>query len=80
LALKRKDRAAAAKLFEKALSFEKNQFDAMAALADIKWDSGEKQGASILYRQIIERAGADSPHMAQAKERFSAFTDGIGME
>lgn len=77
LALKRKDRAGAAKIFEKALSVEKNQFDAMAALADIKWDSGEKQGASILYRQIIERAGADSPHMAQAKERFSAFTDGI---
>lgn len=76
LALKKKNRAGAAKFFEKALAAEKNQFEAMAALADIKWDSGEKQGASILYRQIIERAGADSPYIAQAKERFSAFTDG----
>lgn len=80
LALKKKERRPAAKYFEKALAADKNQFDAMSALADIKWDSGEKQGASILYRQIIERAGADSPHIAQAKERFSAFTDGIGME
>lgn len=76
LALKKKERAAAVKYFEKALAAEKNQFDAMAALADIKWESGEKQGASVLYRQILERAGADSPHFAHAKERFSAFTDG----
>jgi len=76
LALKKKERAAAVKYFERALAADKNQFDAMAALADIKWESGEKQGASVLYRQILERAGADNPHMAQAKERFSAFTDG----
>ncbi len=77
LALKKKDRAAAAKYFDRALAIDKNQFDAMAELADIKWDSGEKQGASILYRQIIERAGAESPHLAIAKERFSAFADSI---
>lgn len=77
LALKKKDRAAAAKYFDRAVAADKNQFDAMAELADIKWDSGEKQGASILYRQIIERAGSDSPHLAVAKERFSAFADSI---
>lgn len=80
LALKQQDRAAAARYFEKALSVDKNQFDAMSGLADIKWDSGEKQGASILYRQIIERAGPDSPYLARAKERFAAFTDGAGIE
>jgi predicted Zn-dependent protease len=76
LALKKRDRTNAVKYFEKVVAADKNHFEAMAALANIKWESGERQGASILYRQIIERAGADNPHMAQAKERFSAFTDG----
>jgi predicted Zn finger-like uncharacterized protein len=77
LAAKKKDRTTAVKYFEKALVVDKNHFEAMGEMANIKWDSGEKQGASILYRQIIERAGPDSPYMAQAKERFAAFTDGL---
>lgn len=76
LALKKRDRTGAVKYFEKALAADKNHFDAMAALAGIKWESGEKQGASILYRQIIERAAPDNPHMTQAKQRFAAFADG----
>ena len=80
LALKKQDTAGAAKYFAKALESEKNQFDAMSGLADIKWDTGEKQAASVLYRQIIERAGADSPYVARAKERFAAFTEGVGEE
>jgi hypothetical protein len=54
--------------------------DALAALGDIKWDSGEKQGASILYRQLIERAGADNPHVPRAKQRFSSYIEGNGEE
>jgi len=80
LALKKRDRAAAVKYFEKAIAADKNQFDAMSAFADIKWDSGDKQGASILYRQIIERAGAGHPRMAHAKQRFAAYVEGDGDE
>ncbi|HRI71940.1 MAG TPA: hypothetical protein PK156_47230 [Polyangium sp.] len=78
LALKKDDRPRASAYFEKALTADKNHFDALSGLADIKWDSGEKQAASVLYRRIIEGAGADSPYLARAKERFSAFTESVG--
>jgi len=80
LALKKRDKANAAKYFEKAIAADKNELDALAALGDIKWDSGEKQGASILYRQLIERAGADNPHVPRAKQRFSSYIEGNGEE
>ncbi len=80
LALKKKDRTSAVQYFEKAIAADKNEFDALAALGDLKWDSGEKQAASVLYRQLIERAGVDNPHVAQAKQRFSSYIGGNGEE
>jgi tetratricopeptide (TPR) repeat protein len=80
LALKKEDRRTAVKYFEKAIAADKNQFDALAGLANIKWDSGEKQGAIILYRQLIERAAPDNPNIALAKQRFTSYLDGTSEE
>lgn len=80
LALKKRDKPNAVKYFEKAMAADKNELDALLGLADIKWDSGEKQGASILYRQFIERAAADNPHVTQAKQRFASYIEGNGEE
>ncbi len=79
LAQKKKDRPLAVKYFEKAIAADKNHFEAMSALADIKWESGEKQGASILYRQLIERARGsnDNPLVLRAKQRFAVYMENL---
>jgi tetratricopeptide (TPR) repeat protein len=78
LALKKRDRAGAIHLYEKAIATDKTYLPAIAALADIKWENGERQTASTLYRQIIERGGEASPYTRRAKERLSIFADSWG--
>ncbi len=75
LALKKRDRAAAIRFYEQAMAADKTLLPAIAALADLRWENGERMTASTLYRQIIEKGGDASPYTRRAKERLSKFAD-----
>ncbi|HEY5957039.1 MAG TPA: hypothetical protein VIV60_10820, partial [Polyangiaceae bacterium] len=50
--------------YEKALSLNGNYLPALSGAADVKWRSGDRAGAAVLYRRIMERVG-DSPGYGQ---------------
>ncbi|UQA62642.1 zinc-ribbon domain-containing protein [Polyangium aurulentum] len=75
LATQRRDRAGAIRYYEQAVAADKSYLPALAGLADLRWENGERQTASQLYRQIIERGGEGSPYTKRAKDRFSKFAD-----
>jgi predicted Zn finger-like uncharacterized protein len=75
VAMQKRDRPSALRHYEQALAADKTYMPAMAGLADLKWDNGERKTASSLYRQIIERGGDGSPYAARAKERLTIFAN-----
>ena len=75
LALKKKDRALAIRSYEAAVAADGMNLDAVAALADLRWENGERMTASTLYRKIIEKGGESSPHTKRAKDRLAKFAD-----
>ncbi|MDC3956190.1 zinc-ribbon domain-containing protein [Polyangium jinanense] len=75
LAQKKRDRAAAIRFYEQAVAADGTLLDAVAALADLRWENGERMTASTLYRKIIEKGGDANPHTKRAKERLAKFAD-----
>ncbi|MDI1449506.1 hypothetical protein QHF85_36020, partial [Polyangium sp. 6x1] len=75
LAQKKRDRAAAIRFYEQAVAADGMYLDAVAALADLRWENGERMTASTLYRKIIEKGGEANPHTKRAKERLAKFAD-----
>ncbi|HET7542777.1 MAG TPA: zinc-ribbon domain-containing protein [Polyangiaceae bacterium] len=67
----RHDPALAAKMYDRVLSENPNYWPAMLASADQKWDAGDKPGALLLYRRLVEQAGADSEYGARAAARIA---------
>ncbi|MDI1432025.1 zinc-ribbon domain-containing protein [Polyangium sorediatum] len=74
-AQKKRDRAAAIRFYEQAVAADGTNLDAVAALADLRWENGERMTASTLYRKIIEKGGDANPHTKRAKERLAKFAD-----
>jgi hypothetical protein len=67
----RHDPALAAKMYDRVLAENPNYWPAMLASADQKWDAGDKPGALLLYRRLVEQAGADSEYGARAAARIA---------
>lgn len=67
---KRNDKVAASKLLEQVLRRDGKHLAAMAAMADLKWELGDKPGAQALYKDVAARG--PSPFEERAKERLKA--------
>ncbi|MEO7036274.1 MAG: zinc-ribbon domain-containing protein [Polyangiaceae bacterium] len=67
----RRDPALAAKMYDRVLAGNPSYLPAILASADQKWDAGDKQGAIVLYRRLIDQAGASSEYAAHAASRIA---------
>ena len=67
----RHDPALAAKMYDRVLAQNPSYLPAILASADEKWDSGDKQGALVLYRRLVEQAGPNSEYGARAAARIA---------
>jgi len=56
----RHDPATASRMYDRVLAQNPSYLPAILASADQKWDSGDKQGALVLYRRLLDQAGASS--------------------
>src|SRR6185369_16295717 len=56
--------------YEKVLANNPHYLPTLAALADIKWEAGDRAGAAKLYREIIDTT-SDGPLAQRAKERVA---------
>ncbi len=67
----RHDPALAAKMYDRVLAENPNYWPAILASADQKWDAGDKPGALLLYRRLVEQAGQNSEYGARAAQRIA---------
>ncbi|HWZ91192.1 MAG TPA: zinc-ribbon domain-containing protein [Polyangiaceae bacterium] len=71
VAKQRRDPATAARMYDRVLAQNPSYLPAILASADQKWDSGDKKGALVLYRQLLEQAGPSSQYGAHAAARIA---------
>jgi predicted Zn finger-like uncharacterized protein len=71
VAKQRRDPATAARMYDRVLAQNPSYLPAILASADQKWDSGDKKGALVLYRQLLEQAGPNSQYGAHAAARIA---------
>ena len=67
----RRDPALAAKMYDRVLADNPSYLPAILASADQKWDSGDKSGALVLYRRLLEQAGPNSEYGSRASARIA---------
>jgi len=67
----RHDPALAAKMYDRVLAENPNYWPAILASADQKWDAGDRPGALVLYRRLVEQAGPNSEYGARAAARIA---------
>ena len=67
----RHDPALAAKMYDSVLAQNPSYLPAILASADEKWESGDKQGALVLYRRVVDQAGPSSEYGARAAARIA---------
>ncbi len=67
----KKDPEAAAKMYDKVLKENPTYLPALVARADQKWDSGDRKGALVLYRRVLDQAGSSSSYGQHAAQRIS---------
>jgi predicted Zn finger-like uncharacterized protein len=67
----RHDPALAAKMYDRVLLDNPNYWPAILASADQKWDAGDRAGALVLYRRLVEQAGPNSEYGARAASRIA---------
>lgn len=70
----RRDPALAAKMYDRVLADNPSYLPAILASADQKWESGDKSGALVLYRRLLEQAGPNSEYGARASARIAQGT------
>src|SRR5439155_1763919 len=54
--------------YEKVLANNPHYLPALAALADIKWDAGDRAGAAKLYREVVDTS-SEGPLAERPKPR-----------
>jgi len=67
----RGDTATAVAYYESALRQSPTYMPALIASADIKWASGDKTGAVVLYRRVTNQAGPESAYGQRAAQRIA---------
>ena len=67
----RHDPALAAKMYDSVLAQNPSYLPAILASADQKWESGNRQGALVLYRRLVDQAGPTSEYGARAAARIA---------
>jgi len=67
----RRDPAQAAKMYDRVLAENPNYWPAILASAEQKWDAGDRPGALVLYRRLLEQAGPNSEYGARAAARIA---------
>ena len=67
----RRDPALAAKMYDRVLAENPSYLPAILASADQKWDAGDRKGAIVLYRRLIDQAGPSSEYAAHAANRIA---------
>jgi len=68
----RHEPALAARMYDRVLAENPNYLPAILASADQKWDAGDKAGALVLYRRLLEQAGANSTYGSRATARIAS--------
>ena len=71
VATARHDPALAAKMYDRVLAENPNYWPAILASADQKWNAGDRPGAVVLYRRLLEQAGPTSEYGARAAARLA---------
>jgi predicted Zn-dependent protease len=71
VARRRGDAVRAGHLYDQVLAQNPSYLPAMIASADQKWASGNRAGALLLYRRIVEQAGSGSDYGARAQARIN---------
>lgn len=74
----RRDPALASEMYDRVLIANPGYLPAIAASADQKWESGDRRGALVLYRRLIEQAGPSSEYGARAAARIAEGAAGNG--
>jgi len=67
----RHDPALAAKMYERVLAENPSYLPAILASADQKWDAGDRRGALLLYRRLVDQAGPHSEYATHAAARIA---------
>ena len=67
----RHDPALAAQMYDRVLATNPSYLPAILASADEKWESGDKPGALVLYRRLLDQAGAGSEYGTRAAARIA---------
>ncbi|HEY3233405.1 MAG TPA: tetratricopeptide repeat protein, partial [Polyangiaceae bacterium] len=75
---RRGNSAKAAELYQSVLAQNPSYLPAMVGVADQKWASGDKKGALVLYRRILEQSGAGSTYGQRAAARLQQGESGKG--
>src|SRR5262249_31902658 len=70
------DMKRAEQLLEAAVIKSQDEPEALSALADLKWETGDKAGALPLYKKIVDKGKKAGPFFKHARERTEA--DGSG--
>jgi predicted Zn finger-like uncharacterized protein len=70
--------ALAAEMYDRVLSANPSYLPAILASADQKWDAGDRKGAVVLYRRLLDQAGPSSGFGARAAARI-AQVDAAGI-
>lgn len=71
VARRRDDPATAARMYERVLAKNPNYIPAMLARADQKWDDGDRNGALVLYRRVLDQAGIGTDYGQRASVRIA---------
>lgn len=73
----RGDETAAARSYDAVVKANPNFLPALVARAEQKWASGDRAGAIVLYRQVLQKAGTGSPYGQKAQARISEFQSSL---
>ncbi|HEX7453693.1 MAG TPA: tetratricopeptide repeat protein [Polyangiaceae bacterium] len=63
--------ALAAQMYDRVLNANPSYLPAILASADQKWDAGDRKGAVLLYRRLLDQAGPNSEFGARAQARIA---------
>jgi predicted Zn finger-like uncharacterized protein len=63
--------ALAAQMYDRVLNANPSYLPAILASADQKWDAGDRKGAVVLYRRLLDQAGPNSEFGARAAARIA---------
>jgi tetratricopeptide (TPR) repeat protein len=70
VAKRRRNPEKAAKMYDQVLEKNPNYLPALVGRADQKWAAGDRRGALVMYRKILEQAGADTSYGQHAARRI----------